>query len=1047
MAYAGALNPWDLRDWEESEAARSWNSGAGDTASSARQAESEIPHSISKRGSGGGLKNFFTGKITKKRAIVGGGIAGLLVTAVIGGGAMMSLQWEHMLRNFDRNVSSFSNQSFARRTLMAWNKKFYDNGVQSTPTKIQERIFGISERRVDLYRRNGFELICGGRPCTSADAINGKIHGARIFDQVSSATYDHARQIPIGEASRRLGSVYQGRMSRFFTTKYNNAVTKFFGTRFGRTIRTGINKINPNRKLQQWEIDNIIRDYTAGQTNTSSIQGAIENALSDDRSAQAEFNSQVDHARNRARSGAGDGVVDQGARRNAGNIAKTLTQSQRQAIARALNVTGLLITIAQLATNLNCAVYNALASLVDDQNFNKTPQRASLALSNAAALEQVKMGNGEPEVLESIMGDINAQSSYSYQYWNPATNTEESRIVTKTGPESDAWKYYVEGKTPSELSLPMAVNLNWYTVQSMMQALTPSLPGFVGLWLNHSTSSKNITFCRIMSNKWLNIGITVVGVGLSIVGFFLSGGFSGLVQAGAPAVLKVIGASLLIAGAVLTLNLAFEHFADVMVQSAIGNVFDSGKAGPWRVASFFSGLAYNEMIQGQQSSLLTASPNAMRVAYAENQAYLADLAKEQREKFSPFDASSTYTFIGTFLSSILPQSTALSSPSGFLGGIGRLFGSAFGALVPSVSAADEYVAFERRITNSWCANQNINIMEGDDNRAEDDFDFSFEEPNMNIAVDISCTPFRTTNANHSSPDVLRYLIDRAEVEMVRLPQFDGTTRFTPMIHRQRFVGVATVVGHDSLGRPIYNCLGNPMYSVKYDDDDEDEPESFETHEFINDGGINIGDESSVETMSRCFEKLTGIYEFQKNYGGNRSTDGRVTRIGEKTLPEANLRVIPEHVLASLGSGITQDERNLCRRNNSDNVATPVLVERRDSEGNIMYDEVYDENGQLISRQIIYDLVPAACAGSNNFASGFEYIIIRPDMGRGRSYSWDSFNDYQMKGYIGVDQNTEGVGHGERTKETKGFYSLFFIDYEIEESLNGGLIYGEVVRSQ
>jgi len=857
--------------------------GAGDDAASAAVAEQEIPYSSS--GGGFSPRNILKGKITKKKAILGGGIAGIFITAIMGGSAMVALQPIHLLENLARTFD-MGGSTINLRVARNLHKAFANNNGIIGGNRATDFFVGVNQRTLNRFASNGMTPLCGNgaRLCTSADKnIFGRYRTDRLaFGDVRTSqtfSYNDLRYTTDPGVQRQLRRT----MSRTYSW-FDDVSARFFSKIRTGAIRAGLIRDNPNRPLTQTEVDSLLARMATGEDvrNLSTTQGNTIN---------------VDENGNRSVVGVDDIINDIDARsaidqyRNAenrggkANVTRTMNTASRQRIGRALRTGGLYLGAIQLATGISCMAYQVVNMVVALQRTVGLEQRRMGAVATLATIEQIKAGDAESDTIAGIMNKINARSSYDEQVFDPITGEVSSSTVSLTGSESDAYKYAVENRNITLPSPPIVENMNNSTIQGFVTAAAARNPST--LWLMHPGGGEGIQrvidTCNVITHPAVQIGTTVLVFAAVAVGTYLTGG------AGPGAVAQAIWAGLSavslntalgLASTFLLphlLDMAAQNLVPVIVATLVGDVFGIDAYGQDFMAKLISGASAVYGQNNRAQGVLAATPESARVAWHDHQVFLAEQSREERENRSPFDMTTTHTFMGSFLSSIMPQMSGLQSPSGFLGAIGNLFNKGFGALIPSVSAANDLVWLGDAFTNYWC---------------------DYEE---NISVDIFCNPYYVTaNAAAEPEDVLQRLIDEREVEIIitgdEEDEFGGAEARIHSVNFGIYTSITTTE-YDEEGNLVrvttnqcIDAYSSPnshpssqatrVYGGFYDSsNNESGVDSLETYPYTSwsEGDTDYVELGASPSRNNC-AAMTGLYEFQKDFVE------RTVNMGEEILP-------------------------------------------------------------------------------------------------------------------------------------------------------------------
>jgi hypothetical protein len=501
---------------------------------------------------------------------------------------------------------------------------------------------------------------------------------------------------------------------------------------------------------------------------------------------------------------------------------------------------------------IDCAAWVMFSYIVYQMNLQNIALQESGALAVLSEFERIKYGDADSESVAGIMNKVNARSSYEVQEINVAANIIDNVEIRKTGVESDAYKYAVEGRnitTPSPITV---ASLNHTSINMWLSSMSRTRPALA--WFLGGFNEQGALACRVAGHPVFQLGMFIVGTVAAVFSL------KTITVAG---VLKIIGGTIIASVAVTLLteaaiNYAIDQIVPQMLANQIGDAFGLDAYGQDFVTKVVAGSGALMGSRSQSRGVLTATVDSAMAVHDEHQTYLASLAEDDRAGRSPFDISSVNTFAGMFLTSFLPVFPALSQPATFLGGIGSLFSDGFMALIPSVRAADTYATERARLSNEWCE-----YSEGAKAAGLSGYDIPFH-----FAVDIFCNPYRVTSQQHHDPaDIIEYLFDQ---RMVSIGFNDARGGSEALVHKARYAKVKELDDGGFYCNPIVANDGGWLFDGEY-------PES----------GAGLGDltldgfygfESDEYNFSRrnCGQ-MTDLYAFQKTYYERMQNVGELER--------------------------------------------------------------------------------------------------------------------------------------------------------------------------
>ena len=217
-------------------------------------------------------------------------------------------------------------------------------------------------------------------------------------------------------------------------------------------------------------------------------------------------------------------------------------------------------------------------------------------------------------------------------------------------------------------------------------------------------------------------------------------------------IVKEIGKQLMQKSSAIILTLAVGgiiSFIAPLAARTLGKSLIKNMVGEDAAYAINSGFHMYTAKQLQTSSGLPATEETLIAEYEETQKVIANEARFVRETKSPLDPSSPYTFLGSFIKSLTPIASSMSSPLQTFSKISSAVGSSISSLMPTASADD--VSKIKTSINKNCPSAN-----------------AFGKP---LAMDAYCNNYITTDFStiRNSPDEI---IDHVGAENFDIDNID-----------------------------------------------------------------------------------------------------------------------------------------------------------------------------------------------------------------------------------------------------------------------------------
>lgn len=345
--------------------------------------------------------------------------------------------------------------------------------------------------------------------------------------------------------------------------------------------------------------------------------------------------------------------VDSGARSGAVALedAGKLTSGAADAVGKIFKVTAVADT--------GCQAYNAIKAVGYAAKTVRAVQLARYALTFLSVADMIKAGKANPEDVAYI-GGILTEVTYD------ATSAAQ-RVKKASATDSAGFKYAAYGDTSGFKS-------NSFVSQFMAGG------GLTGDLINFSNTAATLAgggdpknakaVCATLANPWVQAGSLVGGIALMFTGV---GTVAQITKAAASA----------IPGVALQIGLAV--LPDLLKDIVAGSVTDGikGQDSGDAVASG-TGSMLGTVANANGNASMTKA-DALAYTNLQNET-LAKYAEEDRQTLSPLDPTNKNTFMGSIVSTILPYTTNLATPSAMLGSTGTFLSNSFANLIPKTNA-------------------------------------------------------------------------------------------------------------------------------------------------------------------------------------------------------------------------------------------------------------------------------------------------------------------------------------------------------------------------
>lgn len=634
-----AENAYAQAGIDQAEAFANDPNNATRSAVEAQEKDGNVPNPINFTGGG---KQKVSGKAWFKKK----GALSAIFALILGGGASLTMLGspallivhfkEIMFEKFNTQLASMD----ARTTrVMSAKITSTTSGHCGATITIRCKFTSMSDRQVAQFKEAGIEVESNkttairGRTVPESFKFNGKTISAKDFNTEIINNQDFKTAVKKGYNPRFATTT--GRAWDWVAKKMGLSKKPPFeegdtdeerAKKLQETVKNGAQS-EPLKPLSVGEEDE------NGKVATQADVDARATAISEQAKIQADLDKGLK---------VGDAALD-----NAGKFASGAADA-------AINVFKLTGTV-----DMGCSAYNAIRAVGYAAKTVRAIQLARYAMTFLSVADMIKAGKAKPEDVAYI-GGILTEVTYD------ATSAAR-RVKKASATDSAGFKYAAYGDTSGFKS-------NNFVSQFMAGG------GLTGDLINFSNTAATLAgagdpknakaVCATLANPWVQAGSLVGGIALMLTGV---GTVAQITKAAASA----------IPGIALQIGLAV--LPDLLKDIVAGSVTDG--------------------IKGQDSGDATASGSGSMLGLAGNAngnasmtkddalAYtnlqsetLAKYAEEDRQTLSPLDPTNKNTFMGSIVSTMLPYTTNLATPSTILGSTGSFLSNSFANLIPKTSA-------------------------------------------------------------------------------------------------------------------------------------------------------------------------------------------------------------------------------------------------------------------------------------------------------------------------------------------------------------------------
>lgn len=632
---------------------------------------------------GKGKSKFSARNLMKKMMpalVAGGGVAGFGALSFFGQMAMPISLINQFIGNFDSiGVSNYARSSRLTKWQMHSNTRKVSADAQTfvkqhskiyqLATGADENYFKISKRQASKFAKSGIKVVSDGSGnqilrYTNADGNEIEVVADKAQAKNGRVTIDELYETDQGFRN----SYYEG------TKTWRQSLGSWFDKMTGGFL-TKV-KVLRNR----------FTDYIANKIDSKlQYEGTVKNAVGGDsisgKTGKASLEEETEQTTNEAGEVTGETTTtkigsDAEASLNlkrgqkAADVSASLQKFSNSMGAKVAKVSSTLV-------NGFCAIAEVVGAINLLIMASEAVQILQVASTVFEGIQKSQVEDSKTSPINDISNSLTTKKKTSY------TTTDEAGDTIVTEKEASA----MEANAISALYGNVATNANDPSVNSFN--LTDSLNNVAKYFGNGISAYKSCLVAKIaggLVSAGLDL-VEVISTGASIVaclfGVFTAGAScGGLIVKIAEKAAKAIAVSGLVAiiGYVVTTYIAPKVAAMLARDLAtdiggedFGNALVSG-------ANMYMG-------QNHQYGGGSVATKETLVTYLKQQeVYIADVARYERENLSPFDPSSPYTFMGDLLSRSVPLLTQTGSIMSGIANVSSLVGRSILSLMPGASA-------------------------------------------------------------------------------------------------------------------------------------------------------------------------------------------------------------------------------------------------------------------------------------------------------------------------------------------------------------------------
>ncbi|MBQ3468291.1 hypothetical protein IJN73_01805 [Candidatus Saccharibacteria bacterium] len=340
--------------------------------------------------------------------------------------------------------------------------------------------------------------------------------------------------------------------------------------------------------------------------------------------------------------------------------------------------TDMIANVASITTSAVCGAA-AVASAV-------TAAKLVIAYSNARGtfsaqaegVDKVKAGMGNTSPINAIADEMMAKDENG-----------------KTMLQSEQMKWAISGGayTPNKNAEDVVSN----SQDAMLRGTGGIFDGLSGFWNNLGTIGS--------STKWI-IGCAAANVATATISIIANIATAGMFSFGKFALTAVAG---------IGLSVGVSKLASMLVENAKSD-FCLDKTGVARGACVYLGASNYNGLNFQNGGGTLATREKAEAFYDSYKIALADEAELIRSEKSPFDASSSHTFLGSIISKFSVLAVDMPDTANMLSNLANVTMSSFNSLLPSASALEKTSFLDNQLRDD-CENLNFGSFQalGDTN--------------------------------------------------------------------------------------------------------------------------------------------------------------------------------------------------------------------------------------------------------------------------------------------------------------------------------------------
>ncbi len=646
---------------------------------------------------GKGKSKFSARSLMKKMMpalVAGGGVAGFGALSFFGQMAMPISLINQFIGNFDSiSVSSFTRSSRLTKWQMHSNSRKVSTDAQTfvkqhskiyqLATGADENYFKISKRQAAKLKKSGIDVVSDGAGnqimrytnadgneieivADAAQAKNGRVTIDELYEKDSGFRNSYYQGTKTWRQS--LGSWFD-KMTGGFLTK-----VKVLRNRFSDYIAS---KIDSKLKYEGTVKNAVGGDGISGGTSGKQLNENTEEIDDGKGGTTQQTTHSIDD---------GDGAslrLKRGAKAN--EVAESINKFTQSKGAKIAN------TVSKIANGF-CTISEIVGAINLLIMANEAVQILQVASTVFEGIQKSQVEDSKTSPIHDISNSLTTKKKASYN----TTDSEGNQIVTEK--EASA----MEANAVSALYGNTATNSKDPSVNSFN--LADSINNIAMAFGNGINAYKSCLIAKLAVGI-VGLGLEaaeLISTGASIAACILGAVFTAGVSCGKllfdiawQVGKKLAGMALITMATYVVTTFLVPKVATMIARDLATNIGgeDFGNA-------LVSG-ANMYMGQNHQYGGGSVATKETLITYLKQQeVYIADVARYEREALSPFDTSSPYTFMGDLLSRSVPLLTQTSSIMSGITNVSSLVGKSISSLMPGASAVTAATTAEEAAKNT-----------------------------------------------------------------------------------------------------------------------------------------------------------------------------------------------------------------------------------------------------------------------------------------------------------------------------------------------------------